>query len=146
MTSFNLRFIAAFAVVAGLTLVLVACGNKFELRTEAEAIAYTKSNVLSYYNRHPDKFSGDCPLFLNLAIWGASKRSSGSVRWSVHAVGTGLPEPRGVQFDPAAWKRYRESQGGEETYWIYDDGKIVNNIFISGLSSCSGYRGYDPNP
>ena len=125
MTGFNLRLIIPFIAVAGLMLVLVACGNKVELRTEAEAIAYTKSKVLAYYNRHPDKFSGDCPLFLNLAIWGARKdRYSERVRWTVHAVGTGLPMPQGA-FDAAAWKRFSESQGGEAKYWILEDGRVI---------------------
>ena len=139
MTSFNLRFLTPFAVAAGLMLVLVACGNKVELpQTEAAAIDYVKSEVLAFYHQHPDKVAGDCPLFLNLAIWGARKdRYSERVRWTVHAVGTGLPMPQGA-FDAAAWKRFSESQGGEAKYWILEDGRVIAPFVVSGLSMCSG--------
>ena len=150
MTSFNLRFITPFVVAAGLMLGLVACGNKVELpQTEAAAIAYVKSKVLAYYHRHPDRFSREaytCPDFLNLADWSARETSSG--RWSVHAMGGILPEPPGA-FDSATWKRFQESQtggGGDATYSILDDGRVISPFMLSGNSTCGGYWGRDPNP
>ena len=146
MTSFNLRFLAPFAVTAGLTLVLVACGNKFDMpETESAAIAYVKSKVLTYYHRHPDKFSGDCPAFLNHALWGASENSDG---WTVFAVG-GSVRAAPPSAPLAEMKRVRELNrqiSGDSRYWIRDDGRVISHWAMSGPSSCSGYWGSDPNP
>jgi len=136
MTSLDLRFIAAFAVVAGLMLVLVACGNKFDMpETESAAIAYVKSKVLAQYHQHPEYFSKNvdvgrgflwdvnCPGFLNSLTWSADESKRGRGGWDVTGEGT---------------------RSGARSYSlvyfsIHYDGLLTWSSFAGNPESCGGY-------
>ena len=125
MTSFNLRFITPFVVAAGLMLVLVACGNKFDMpETESAAIAYVKSKVLAQYHQHPEYFSHvnwdvNCPGFLNSLTWSADESKRGRGGWDVTGAGGGTGSL--VNFD------------------IHYDGLLTYSVWTGNPESCGGY-------
>ena len=131
MTSLDLRFIAAFAVVAGLTLVLVACGNKFDMpETESAAIAYVKSKVLAQYHQHPEYFTVggvpwdvNCPGYLNSLTWSADEDKVGRGGWRVTGQGS----------------KIRPFVGSHVNFSIHYDGLLTYSSWTGNPESCGGY-------
>ena len=132
MKIFNLRFLTPFAVAAGLTLVLVACGNKFDMpETESATIAYVKSKVLAQYHQHPEYFSKNvgvgrgflwdvnCPGFLNSLTWSADEDKVGRGGWTVWGTGS--------------------SSGNFVRFSIHYDGLLTYSSWSGNPESCGGY-------
>jgi len=142
MSESNHRFVALFAVAAGLMLVLIACGSKVELpQTEAAATAYVKSKVLASIRAHPgsnrmDRMDVLCPRFMNHAYWWALRDRDGG--WEVGAS-TG-EAPLTLIGDLQALKRYQEISNSDSKWVIQDDGTVQLVGFPRdwGISACSG--------